>query len=126
MHSGNVSAQQQALITIDVLDRVGRSQPLEVVVDTGFTGSLTLPTAVIGRLDLPSAGGRTFELANGESFDFDVYDGWVLWHGRRSRVVVLQAESTPLLGVELLWGSRLTVDALAGGTVEIEELGAPP
>ena len=118
MHSGNVSAQQQALITIDVLDRVGRSQPLEVVV--------TLPTAVIGRLDLPSAGGRTFELANGEPFDFDVYDGWVLWHGRRSRVVVLQAESTPLLGMELLWGSRLTVDALAGGTVEIEELGAPP
>ena len=93
--------------------------------DTGFTGSLTLPTAVIGRLDLPSAGGRTFELANGESFDFDVYDGWVLWHGRRSRVVVLQAESTPLLGMELLSGSRVAFDALAGGAIEIEELVTP-
>ena len=44
------------------------------------------------------------------------------WHGRPSDVLVLNSDSAPLLGMALLWGSRVTVDALTDGQVTIEDL----
>ena len=43
-------------------------QSVELVLDTGFTGYLTLPPESISQLELTSVGQRTFELANGELF----------------------------------------------------------
>ena len=126
MHRGRVSADQQALVTIDLFDGEGRPQPLEVVLDTGFTGYLTLPADSIRLLGLPPVGQRTFELANGELSEFQVYLGSVSWHGRPSDVLILQSDGVPLLGMTLLWGSRVTVNALTGGAVVIEELAPPP
>ena len=104
------------------MDDKGRPQPVEVVLDTGFAGYLTLPPESIHQLGLPSVGQRAFELANGELFEFQVYLGSVSWHGRPSDVLVLQSDSVPLLGMTLLWGSRVTMDALNDGEVTIEEL----
>ena len=122
MIRGRVSGSQRALIAVEIIDRDGLPQPVEVVLDTGFTGYLTLPLESISQLGLPSVGQRTFELANGELFDFQVYLGSVSWHGRPSDVLVLQSDSDPLLGMALLWGSRVTMDALNDGEVGIEEL----
>ena len=108
------------------MDAEGQPRSLEVVLDTGFTGYLTLPSESISQLGLPSVGQRTFELANGELFDFRVYLGSLSWHGRPSDVLVLQSDSVPLLGMALLWGSRITMDALNEGEVTIEELPPPP
>jgi clan AA aspartic protease len=119
---GRVSGSQQALIAVEIIDRDGRPQSVEMVLDTGFTGYLTLPPESISQLGLPSVGQRTFELANGELFDFQVHLGSVSWHGRPSDVLVLQSDSDPLLGMALLWGSRVTMDALNDGEVGIEEL----
>ena len=126
MIRGRVSGSQQALIAVEIIDRDGRPRSVEVVLDTGFTGYLTLPTESISQLGLPSVGQRTFELANGELFDFQVYLGSVTWHGRPSDVLVLQSDSGPLLGMALLWGSRVTMDALNDGEVGIEELSPAP
>ena len=104
------------------MDGEGRPRSVQVVLDTGFIGYLTLPPESIRQLGLPSVGQRTFELANGELFEFQVYLGSVSWHGRPSDVLVLQSDSVPLLGVTLLWGSRVTMDALNDGEVTIEEL----
>ena len=122
MIRGKVSGNQQALIAVDIMDGDGRPRSVEVVLDTGFTGYLTLPSQSINQLGLPSVGQRTFELANGELFDFQVYLGSLSWHGRPSDVLVLQSDSVPLLGMALLWGSRVTMDALNDGEVAIEEL----
>ena len=111
---------------MELIDRDGRPRSVEVVLDTEFTGYLTLPTESISQLGLPSVGQRTFELANGELFDFQVYLGSVTWHGRPSDVLVLQSDSGPLLGMALLWGSRVTMDALNDGEVGIEELSPAP
>ena len=61
MIKGKVSGNQQALVTIDVIDGEGRPQPLEAILDTGFTGYLTLPTGSIQQLGLRSVGQRIFE-----------------------------------------------------------------
>ncbi len=89
---------------------------------SGFTGCLTLPTDSIQELGLPSVGRRTFELANGELFEFEAFLPAESWHGRMRDALVLQSNSAPLLGLTLLWGSRVTVDTQADGQVTIEEL----
>ena len=122
MIRGKVTGDQQALVTVDIMDGDDLLQPIEVILDTGFTGYLTLPTDSIQELGLPSVGRRTFELANGELFEFEAYLAAVSWHGRLSDALVLKSDSAPLLGMTLLWGSRVTVDALTDGRVTIEEL----
>ncbi len=122
MPSGTVRADRRAQLTIETLDRDGRSHPVDVVLDTGFTGSLTLPPETIRLLGLLYIGMRTFELADSQQVRFDTYLGSVSWHDRERLVVTLESDGAPLLGTRLLWGSRVTMDALAGGAVEIEEL----
>ncbi len=73
MIRGNVSRDQQALVVIDIMDGESCFQPVEAILDTGFTGYLTLPTDSIHELGLPYVGRRTFELANGELFEFEAF-----------------------------------------------------
>lgn len=122
MISGEVSGDQQALVTIEITDAEGSPRPVEVILDIGFTGYLTLPAETIRQLGLSSVGGRTFELANGELFEFEAYVAAVSWHGRLTDTLVLRSDSAPLLGMTLLWGSRVTLDAVAQGEVRIEAL----
>ena len=110
------------MITIDIMDSEGLPRSVEVVLDTGFTGCLTLPPESIRQLGLLSVGQRTFELANGDLFEFEAHLAAVSWHGRPTNVLVLQSDSVPLLGMTLLWGSQITIDASTDGGVTIEEL----
>ena len=78
------------------------------------------------QLGLPSVDQRTFELANGEMFEFEAYLAEVSWHGCLRDALVLKSDSAPLLGMTLLWGSRITVDALTDGEVTIKGLEPAP
>jgi predicted aspartyl protease len=117
------------LIEIDVMGEDNRRQSIEAVLDTGFSGYLTLPWDSIRGLGLQSAGQRAFELANGEQFEFNTYLAMVStylamvsWHERLRLVTVLESDSVPLLGAFLLWGNRVTLDMLDDGDVAIDEL----
>ena len=55
-------------------------------------------------------------------FRFDAYLAAKSWHGSLRDALVLQSDSTPLLGMTLLWGSRVTLDAVTSGEVTIDEL----
>lgn len=90
------------------------------MIDTGFTGHLTLPPAIIRSLALPKRGFVEAELADGGVASLEVFDGRLLWHGEPRRVPVYGAD-TPLVGMSLLRGSRLTVEVAPGGEVAIEE-----
>ena len=45
-----------------------------------------------------------------------------LWHGAVRPIAVIAAEGQPLIGMALLRGSRLSVEALPGGEVTVSEL----
>lgn len=97
---------------------------VEAVVDTGFDGELTLPRGLIRRLGYPYAGFTRGTLADGSVVRFDYHEGRVLWHGGEERAVVVLAAGEagdPLVGMALLRGSRLTIDAVPGGAVRVEE-----
>jgi predicted aspartyl protease len=52
MITGNVNTNREALITLTVLGKNQQFQKIIAVVDTGYTGFLTLPSSVIKTLEL--------------------------------------------------------------------------
>ena len=118
-----VSGGREAVLTLTVHPEDG-GQPVEVeaVIDTGFSGHLTLSAGLVEELDLPREGDIEVELANGEIDELGVYEARVRWHGREVLIPVYEADGGALVGMSLLRGSRLTVEAEPGGEVAIEEL----
>jgi clan AA aspartic protease len=94
---------------------------VQVVIDTGFTGHLTLPPDTVHSLSLPERGFVEVELADGEMTSLSVYEAHVLWHGLTRRVPVYEAGGGPLIGMSLLRGSTLTVQVIPGGEITIAE-----
>lgn len=122
--AGVVALEPRVKIGIAGTDRVFHTE--EAVVDTGFTGWLTLPQTLIARLGLTYYGQRPANQASGEILMFDIYGGLVAWHGGPRPVLVHRVDGKPLIGMALLSGSRLTVDAREGGWVLIEGNDQPP
>ena len=91
----------------------------DAILDTGFTGCLVLPDSVIAELGLTQRGVITLTLGNGEEHPFAYYVGYVAWCGERRAVEVLQSIGLPLLGMELLEGAQVAVDAWDGGDVAV-------
>ena len=90
--------------------------------DTGFTGYLTLPAETVQQLGLTLVGTRSFESADGELFELEAYLAEVSWSGRLTDALVLMSDGAPRLGMTMLWGSRVTLDAVGQGEVRIEAL----
>ena len=93
-----------------------------VAIDKGFTGWLVLPQPTIDHLGLTFYGRRPTIQASGATIMFDIYSALVRWHERDVPVLVHKTDGKPLLGMALLNGSRLTVDARDGGDVVVEQL----
>ncbi len=99
------------------------AERFEAVIDTGFTGHLTLPPGEVLRLGLMPLGSRYVTLADGSEAPLDVFRATVVWDSRRRSVRAFAADGGPLVGMALLSGSRLTVDVLPNGDLIIEALG---
>ena len=122
MVSGRVDADLQIWVPIELVDICGTSHSTEAVLDTGFDGSLSLPRELINRLGWEPELPVVVMMANGERTAWDTWDGVVIWHTRVRDVLVFEVEQHPLLGMELVSGSQLTIQARNGGQVLIEEL----
>jgi clan AA aspartic protease len=96
----------------------------EAVVDTGFNGSLSLPSTLIAELGLRLRTQGRGVLADGTEKSFAVYEALILWDGRLLRIPVGEIENTPLLGMSLLYGSELAIQVMEGGEVVIRDLGS--
>ncbi|MCE2501875.1 MAG: hypothetical protein J4G13_13585 [Dehalococcoidia bacterium] len=78
-------------LIIPVEDANGELHHIDVIVDTAFTGCLTLPEAVISRLGLVRQGVQQATVASGEVEGFDYYAARMLWHGQLRRVEVFES-----------------------------------
>jgi predicted aspartyl protease len=92
------------------------------VIDTGFSGDLTLPMGVIASLALTWLGRETGILADGSTDLFDVYSAIVLWEGGTRSVEVEAAYTQPLVGMNLLHRHSLQMEVIEGGAVQIDPL----
>ena len=122
MITGRVSSEKEAVVRLTVLGSRGQKQEIEAIVDTGFNGSFTLPPDLIEALELPLHSQGQGILADGSRMLFDVFEGAVLWNEQPRRMSVYAADTTPLLGMDLLYGHQLSIDVLEEGTVSIRSL----
>ncbi len=119
---GSVTVQRELVIRLEAIHPDGSTVPVEAIIDTGFNGSVTLPTDLVNALDAFPAGTRRVELANGSLIEVDVYVVKLAWLGNQREVLALETDSTPLIGMSLLWGSRVAFDARNGGELTIEAI----
>ena len=112
----------KAWFDIEIPAADGRYLSVDVVLDTGFSGELTLPASVVRQLDLTSMGNRYAHLATGEEVELPAWRGVILWDGRPISVEIIEAEGEPLLGMGLLIGSRVTIEVREGGAVTVDAL----
>jgi clan AA aspartic protease len=116
---GIVNADREATLLVTIIGSSGQIKEVEAVIDTGFTGYLTLPAAVITELGLPFAGREQATLADGSTLLLDVHSATVHWDGQGRRIEVDSAETAPLVGMGLLYGFRVTMEVLDAGSVTI-------
>jgi predicted aspartyl protease len=122
MITGYVLAGHYATIPLVLQGSQGQEETRDVIIDTGFTGFLTLPLPEIARLGFPYQGLIDARLGNGKPAEFDMFAGLVVWDGQIRTGIVLAADGMPLVGMTLLRGSRLCLDIIDGGAVTIERL----
>ena len=122
MIEGAVNAGYEAVIALRLRGPDGRTSDIEAVVDTGYSGFLTLPTALVAELGLPFAYMGQALLANDAEVDFDVYYVTVLWDGQPRDVEADATGSTPLVGMLLLGMHDLSIQVRDGGRVLIEAM----
>ena len=94
----------------------------EFIIDTGFTGFLTLPMSLIDEMGLVFRHHTPASLADGSEIQIPVYDATILWEGSDLEVRVLGTGMRPLLGTALLKNHSLFVQFADLGTVEIEQM----
>lgn len=122
MIRGRVTCDREIVIQLNAL--AGGQSPVSIpaIVDTGFNGYLTLPMEELNTLGASAAGTRRAELGDGHLVELDAYFVTVKWRDEDRQVLALHAEAMPLVGMSLLWGSRVTFDAQDGGPLTIEAI----
>ena len=123
---GAVNVELEAIVPLRVRGPAREELEVAAVIDTGYTGSLTLPTGVAALLGLARRSGGRAVLADGSVRRFDTFAAEVLWGGSWVGVVASAVRDETLLGMSLLAGRGLWVEAVPGGAVEVRPLGTGP
>ena len=114
--------RREARIRLTILGFRGRLQEIEAVVDSGYTGGLSSPPAIIAALQLRWLTFGRALLADGSMSTFDVFQAKVMWDGRVCTVFVDEFDATPLVGMNLLQGYEYKMQVRARGKVTIKRL----
>jgi len=121
MMQGIVNQNCEATLPI-VIKNDTATQLVDAVIDTGFSGFLTLPSDIISALRLMWKGRDIATLGDGTSCIFEVYIADVIWDGQYREVYINASETVPLIGMRLLRGYNLHIQAIEGGAVAISAL----
>jgi len=109
---GRVDSGGRALVAIGLRATASSARiETEAWIDTGFTGDLVLPQAIIASLALVQSGTVNAELGDGSAVVMNTYTCLLDWFGVEQQIeVVANQGQIPLLGVGLLRDHKLAVD----------------
>lgn len=122
MMFGRVSSNCEAIVKVAVGCIGSPKVTVDAVIDTGFTSFLSLPLSLITDLGLPWHYRDIGTLGNGSEAVFEIYKAAVIWDGKDQIVDVAASDADPLVGMGLLYGFKLQIETIEGGTVKIEAL----
>jgi clan AA aspartic protease len=123
MMQGVVNLSCEATIPLVVSNQNRQTQLIDAVIDTGYTGFLSLPREIIVALNLSWSGIDRGTLGDGSEVTFEVYAATVIWDGQYQNIPVNEAETDSLVGMSLLYGYDLQIRAVEGGNVTIKAVG---
>jgi clan AA aspartic protease len=115
-------AERRALVSLPFRRPDQPDISIEFVIDTGFSGSLTLPPAAVAAMQLPLVRGLSANLADDRDVLVAVHAATIVWDGQEREVEVLAVGKRPLLGTWLMERHELTVQFVDGGSVQIRSL----
>ena len=95
---------------------------IEFVIDTGFTGLMTLPSEIVSSLKLPYMNRISAQLADASFVDIPYYSANIIWNDEEKEVRVLATGERPLLGTSLLDANALWAEFQEEGKVIINEI----
>jgi clan AA aspartic protease len=122
MMFGVVNNDCEAIIKV-VVGQIGSPKiAVDAVIDTGFTSFLSLPLSIITELDLTWNYRDVGTLGDGSEIVFELYKASVIWDGQNKLIDVVASDADPLVGMGLLYGFKLQVEAVEGGRVSIEAM----
>jgi clan AA aspartic protease len=122
MIHGVVSRNREAAISLVVVNENRQTKLITAVIDTGYTGFLSLPSEIITELNLSWTGIDRGTLGDGSEVTFEVYAAKVIWDGEYRDIPINEAETDPLVGISLLYGYDLHIQTVEGGSVTIKQL----
>jgi clan AA aspartic protease len=122
MMQGVVNQSCEATIALVVGNANQQNQRIDAVIDTGYTGFLSLPREIIVNLNLPWTGIDRGTLGDGSEVTFEVYAATIIWDGQYQDIPINEAETDPLVGMSLLYGYDVYIRAMKGGNVTIKAI----
>jgi clan AA aspartic protease len=122
MIHGVVSRNREATISLVIVNESRQTKLITAVIDTGYTGFLSLPSEIITELNLPWTGIDRGTLGDGSEVTFEVYAAKVIWDGEYRDIPINEAETDPLIGISLLYGYDVHIQTVEGGNVTIKLL----
>jgi clan AA aspartic protease len=122
MMHGVVNLSCEATISLVVSSADRQTRLIDAVIDTGYTGYLSLPREIVVALNLPWTGIDRGTLGDGSEVTFEVYAATIIWDGQYRNIPVNEAETDPLVGMSLLYGYDLQIRAVEGGNVTIKAI----
>ncbi|MGL6342372.1 MAG: clan AA aspartic protease [Waterburya sp.] len=122
MMFGVVNDNCEAIIKVAVGRIASPKVVVDTVIDTGFTSFLSLPLSIITELDLTWHYRDIGTLGDGSEVVFELYKAAVIWDGQNKIIDVVASDAEPLVGMALLYGFKLQVEAVEGGRVTIEAM----
>ena len=120
MIRGIVTADLEAVVYLEVTSDSAMTMRLPFVVDTGFDSDLSLSSDFIAALALPFVEFGKVTLTDKSVVTKPIYRVTINWHGQSRIVRAHEMDEPNLIGMALLRGSKLTVEAEDGGIVLIE------
>ena len=89
-------------VPLDILGGDGAFRSVSAVVDTGFTGALTLPESIVSDFGLDRQVPREIVLADGRKQSRITCRAELLWHGQPIDVLAYMMGDNPMIGTALL------------------------
>ena len=122
MMHGLVNINGDAVIRLVLENDAQQTQVVDAVIDTGYTGFLSLPSHLIESLNLPWIGNGEAALGDGRTTVFEIYSALVIWDEHYRLIPVNRVETEPVVGMGLLAGYALQIEVAQHGIVTIEAI----
>jgi clan AA aspartic protease len=116
---GIVNDRLELTLPVEFIGPNGKSLTVQAVIDTGYTGYISIPTSMAIELEPEWAGTSTGYLADGSPHNFDEYETRLTWQGMGVQLTIEAGTPQVLIGMRLLYGQELHALVLPGQEVAL-------